>query len=139
MGSKYNPLVVLTIGMLVVFTGLICIVLIVKLMTLICSVFTKKKNNDGNSAPQAEESQAREAVSMPRDERQRLVAAISAALGEMTGMENLKITSIKRIDAGASDAAASDRRRVVAAMSAAIAEASGMQSDSFKITSIKKV
>lgn len=39
-----NPLIVLLTGMLIVFIGLICIVLIVKLMTLICSLFIGKKN-----------------------------------------------------------------------------------------------
>ena len=135
-----NPLIVLLTGMLVVFIGLICIVLIVKLMTLICSLFIGKKNSDATAnanKPSSASSEGFISALLSREERSKLIIAISAAIGEMTGMDNIRITSIKRL--GSVNGAQHDRREVIAAMSAAIAQASDLSTDSFRITSIKKL
>lgn len=135
-----NPLIVLLTGMLIVFIGLICIVLIVKLMTLICSLFIGKKKSDATANANKHSSASSEGfISAPlsREERSKLIVAISAAIGEMTGMDNIRITSIKRL--GSVNGAQHDRREVIAAMSAAIAQASDLSTDSFRITSIKKL
>ena len=135
-----NPLIVLLTGMLIVFIGLICIVLIVKLMTLICSLFIGKKNSDATAnanEPSSASSEGFISALLSREERSKLIVAISAAIGEMTGMDNIRITSIKRL--GSVNGAQHDRREVIAAMSAAIAQASDLSTDSFRITSIKKL
>lgn len=137
-----NPLIVLLTGMLIVFIGLICIVLIVKLMTLICSLFIGKKKSDATANANKHSSASSEgfiAAPLSREERSKLIIAISAAIGEMTGLDNIRIKSIKRIGAADASESGDERQRKIAAIAAAIAETSGMKSDSFKITSIKRV
>ena len=139
MDDKLYPLIVLLVGIVVVFVGLVSLVFIVKLMALICSGFAKKekKANVANPASDIPEKNAPANPGMSDEERRRLITAISAAIGEMTGMDNIRITSIKRL--GSVNGAQHDRREVIAAMSAAIAQASDLSTDSFRITSIKKL
>lgn len=142
-----NPLIVLLIGMLIVFIGLICIVFIVKLMTLVCSCFGKKKNDDAKDKPQEHTGSVASSpktafIPMSSEERQKLIVAVSVALGSVMGTDGIRITSIRRLKqhlGTTACTAAYDRRELVAAISAAIAESAGLNSDSFRITSIKKL
>ncbi len=141
-----NPLIVLLIGMLIVFIGLICIVFIVKLMTLVCLCFGKNKTDDTKAKPQERTEsvaslQKTAFVPMSSEERQKMIAAVSAALGSVMGTDGIRITSIRRLDqpVGTTGTAVCDRRELVAAISAAIAESAGLNSDSFRITSIRKL
>ena len=138
MDDKLYPLIVLLVGIVVVFVGLVSLVFIVKLMALICSGFAKKekKANVANDIP---EKNAPANPGISDEERRRLITAISAAIGEMTGLDNIRIKSIKRIGAADASESGDERQRKIAAIAAAIAETSGMKSDSFKITSIKRV
>lgn len=136
--DKLYPLIVLLVGLVVVFVGLICLVFIVKLMALICSLVAGK-GKKANAASNTPEKATVANPSMSDEERRRLVTAISAAIGEVTGLDNLIIKSIKRIGSDDSSRAGEERQRKIAAISAAIAETSGMKSDSFKITSVKRV
>lgn len=87
-----NPLIVMLTGMLIVFIGLICIVAIVKLMTTVYSVFAGNKKQ-----PIAETVKAVGSSTVDKAERGKLIAAISAAIGETTGMKNIRIVSIKKV------------------------------------------
>ena len=99
MDDKLYPLIVLLVGIVVVFVGLVSLVFIVKLMALICSGFAKKekKANVANPASDIPEKNAPANPGMSDEERRRLITAISAAIGEMTGLDNIRIKSIKRI------------------------------------------
>lgn len=142
-----NPLIVLLIGMLIVFIGLICIVFIVKLMTLVCLCFGKKKTDDAKDKLQEHigsvtSSPKTAFIPMSSEERQKLLAAVSAALSSVMGTDGIRITSIRRLEqhlGTTACTAACDRRELVAAISVAIAESSGWNSDSFRITSIRKL
>lgn len=142
-----NPLIVLLIGMLIVFIGLICIVFIVKLMTLVCLCFGKNKTDNTKDKPQERTGSV---VSLPKTafvpmsskERRKFIAAVSAALSSVMGTDGIRITSIKRLEqhiGTTTCTAACDRRELVAVISVAIAESSGLNSDSFRITSIRKL
>ena len=141
MDDKLYPLIVLLVGIVVVFVGLVSLVFIVKLMALICSGFAKKekKASVANPAYDSLDKNTSANPGMSEEERRRLITAISAAIGEMTGLDNLRIKSIKRIGAADASESGDERQRKIAAIAAAIAETSGMKSDSFKITSIKRV
>lgn len=142
-----NPLIVLLIGMLIVFIGLICIVFIVKIMTLVCSCFSKNKTDDANAKLQEHTKSAPSLpktafVPMSSEDRRKLIAVVSAALSSVMGTDCIRITSIKRLEQYNGDTACTvdcDRRELVAAISAVIAESSDMNTDSFKITSIRKL
>lgn len=87
-----NPLIVMLTGVLIVFIGLICIVAIVKLMTIIYAAFAGNKKQ-----PVAEPAKPAESSSVDKAERGKIIAAISAAIGETTGMKNIRIVSIKKV------------------------------------------
>ncbi len=141
-----NPLIVLFIGMMIVFIGLICIVFIVKLMTLLCSfLFVKIGRKKGAGAkptvdilPSSSPNTGSHAP-MSRDERHNLIAAVSAAIGEVMNADNIRITSIRRISDVKNLSDNNDRREIIAAIAAAISESSGVDSNSFRITSIKRL
>lgn len=142
-----NPLIVLLIGMLIVFIGLICIVFIVKLMTLICLCFGKNKTGDTKAKLQ----ERTESVAplpktaftpMSSEERRKMIVAVSAALSSVMGTDGIRIVSIRRLNQNIETTESTetcDRRKLVAAISVAIAESAGLNSDSFRITSIRKL
>lgn len=142
-----NPLIVLLIGMLIVFIGLVCIVFIVKLMTLVCLCFGKNKTDGTKAKPQEHTEsvaslQKTAFVPMSSEERHKMIVAVSAVLSSVMGTDGIRITSIRRLDQHVGTTActaACDRRELVAAISVAIAESAGLNSDSFRITSIRKL
>ena len=86
-----NPLIVLLTGMLIVFIGLICIVLIVKLMTLICSLFIGKKKSDATANANKHSSASSEgfiAAPLSREERSK---AAGAACPPLTGTRRVSM------------------------------------------------
>lgn len=93
-----SALFVCLMGVGVVFAGLVCIVLLCKLMSL----FAKGKENDNKSAANAAPSAAPAAVSettVPLNKRGEFIAAVSAAIAEDLGTDvnGLKITSVKKL------------------------------------------
>lgn len=143
-----NPLIVLFIGMLITFFGLTCIVLIVKFMAFICtSLIDKNKVDHTKEKVQSHIESHRSMmenhyVQMSKEERSNLIVAVSAALSSFMGTDNIRIKSIHRLNSEAGSnltASGHERSKLIAAISAVIAESSGMKSDSFRITSIRRL
>ena len=90
------PQVVL-MGLITVFIGLICLIIIIKIMGAIINAVT------GNKAPAAAPAPAAPAAPAPapapRAGNQQLVAAIAAAIAEEMGedVDHIKILSIRRL------------------------------------------
>lgn len=90
------PQVVL-MGLITVFIGLICLIIIIKIMGAIINAVT------GNKAPAAAPVPAAPAAPAPapapRAGNQQLVAAIAAAIAEEMGedVDHIKILSIRRL------------------------------------------
>ncbi len=89
---------VVLMGLITVFIGLICLIIIIKIMGAIVSSIT------GNKAPAAAPVPAPAApapapAQAPRTGNQQLVAAISAAIAEEMGedVDHIKILSIRRL------------------------------------------
>lgn len=85
-----NTFVVL-MGLSIVFIGLICIVFLCKLMSLFC------KRIPAESLPPVSTSSASDELSGPN--RQELIAAISAVIGEELGTDvsGIKVCYIKKM------------------------------------------
>lgn len=89
---------VVLMGLITVFIGLICLIIIIKIMGAIVSSIT------GNKAPAAAPVPAPAApapapAQAPRTGNQQLVAAISAAIAEEMGedVDHINILSIRRL------------------------------------------
>lgn len=86
---------VVVLGVGTVFIGLICLVLLCKIIGLFCGVTTKetKTANTANS-PAPVNTQAQ-----PIENRQEIIAAVSAVIAEELGtsVEALRIISFKKI------------------------------------------
>lgn len=89
-----NSLVVV-LGVGIVFIGLICIVILCKIMSAVC-MLAEKKNNSEKEVDTA--SSTANSVK-PIENRQELIAAVSAALAEELGTDvsALRILSFKKI------------------------------------------
>lgn len=87
---EYSNAFVVLLGLGTVFFGLICIVLLCGLMGAICK---SKKSDTANSLPQPP------AAELPAENRQELIAAISAALAENLGTDitGIRILSVKKL------------------------------------------
>lgn len=85
---------VVVMGMAVVFVGLICIVIICKIMSGVCNIGSDKKT--GNATPAA----APAAVPQPVIEnRQEILAAVCAAAAEELGTDisAIRVLSFKKL------------------------------------------
>ena len=87
---------VIAMGMGTVFIGLICIVLLCKILGAICSLFETGRSTESAAtipAPVKTEQKATFA------NRQEVIAAIGAAIAEECGVDTsaIRITSIKKI------------------------------------------
>ncbi len=82
---------VILIGLAIVFVGLLCIILLCKLMSLICSAFSSEKKNVSNKPEGAPSS------SIPN--RGEFIAAVSAAIAEESGedVSSIRILSVKKL------------------------------------------
>ena len=92
----YPIWLVCVMGMGIVFFGLICIIVLSSVMSAIIRLTEKKKSavdapSSAHAVPQT--------AAMSLDEKGRVVAAVSAAIAEElgTGVEAIRITSIKRV------------------------------------------
>lgn len=88
---------VITMGLGTVFVGLICIILLCKILGAVCSLIEKNQNVQTGPAPKAVPvAKATEAVSANRQE---IIAAIGAAIAEECSVDvnAIRIISIKKI------------------------------------------
>lgn len=87
---EYSNVFVVLLGLGTVFFGLICIVLLCSLMGAICK---RKQSENANSLNQTSGEES------PAENRQELIAAISAALAENLGTDitGIRILSVKKL------------------------------------------
>ena len=87
-----SNLFIVGMGVGTVFIGLLCIVLLCLIMSAVCRAFEKKPKT-------AEASAAPVAVEKPIENRQEIIAAVSAALAEEMGTDisAIRIHSFKKI------------------------------------------
>lgn len=89
---------VVALGISVVFIGLICIIILCKIMSAVCSLTAKKENTESASNASAPAVVAPVAA-QPIQNRQEIIAAVSAALAEELGTDvsAIRILSFKKI------------------------------------------
>ena len=93
-----NVGLVCLMGVAIVFIGLVCIVLLCKIMSLLVVISEKGKTPENAAAPAA--PAAKPAVSPDPGPRGEVVAAIAAALAEELGedVSAIRILSLKKIN-----------------------------------------
>ena len=135
--QNISPWFVLVLGMATVFIGLICLILLTKIMS---AVMVKNKS----AAPAAQEKAkvpVAQAAAVPAalniGDRKLLDAILAASIACAMGTEpqGLRIYSIRCLSA----APVGDRGQFVAAVSAAVATAMGTEPQGLRIHSIKRV
>ena len=91
-----SNLFVLCLGIGTVFVGLICIIVLCKLMSIICTKFSKKPVQPAAAVPAAAPV-APEVDAIPN--RQAFIAAVSAAIAEEMGTDvsKIRILSVQKI------------------------------------------
>ena len=84
---------VVVLGLGVVFVGLICIVLLCKIVSAFC-ILGEKKNNNTATVPNTVAAEAQ-----PIQNRQEIIAAVSACVAEELGTDisAIRILSFKKI------------------------------------------
>ena len=84
---------IVVIGISVVFIGLICLVLLCKIIGLLTAIGTKKEADVVAPAP------IKTNISQPIENRQEIIAAVSAAVAEELGTDvsAIRILSFKKI------------------------------------------
>ena len=134
-----NVFVVL-MGMGTVFFGLICIIVLSTIMSKVCQSLDGK-STDAPPAP-AETTAVPTVQNAPIQNRQAMIAAISAAIAEDLGTDvsAIRICSLKHVG-GAAPAVTTNanRQELIAAVSAAIAEDLGTDISGIRIRSFKKI
>lgn len=136
-----NTFVVL-MGLGVVFFGLACIILLTMAMSRICRGLDKG-SNAAPPAPGHDETDAEDAEPAaepaPIQNRQAMIAAISAAVAEELGTDisAIRIRSLKHV--GGAAPAAAGRGELLAAVSAAIAEDLGTDISGIRIRSFQQI
>ena len=90
---------VVLMGLITVFIGLICLIIIIKIMGAIINAVTGNKAPAAAPAPAAPAAPAPAPAPAPRAGNQQLVAAIAAAIAEEMGedVDHIKILSIRRL------------------------------------------
>ena len=85
---------VVVLGIGVVFVGLICIVLLCKIVSAFCMLGERKKNDNVAPVPNTVAAEAQ-----PIQNRQELIAAVSACVAEELGTDisAIRILSFKKI------------------------------------------
>lgn len=91
--SEVSNLFVVVLGVGTVFTGLICIIILCKLVGLFCSAGKGKSEIVPTATPTAQ------AVAKPIENKQEIIAAVSAAVAEELGTDvsAIRILSFKKI------------------------------------------
>ena len=136
-----NTFVVL-MGMGTVFFGLICIIVLSTIMSKVCQNLGGKTTDAAPAPAPAETAVAPAVQNAPIQNRQAMIAAISAVIAEELGTDvsAIRIRSLKHVG-GAAPAVATNanRQELIAAVSAAIAEDLGTDISGIRIRSFKKV
>lgn len=136
---------VVIMGLVTVFIVLICIILIIALTSVIIRS-VKKDEESGlpaqpkiSAPPKATMTAAVPAATTDIGEKQRIVAAVSAAIAEDMGTDvsHIKIHSLTQVGNTVMDA--QSRQRLVAAVSAAIAEDMGTEISNIRIHSLRRI
>lgn len=96
--SDISNTFVVVLGIGVVFIGLICIIILCKIMSAVCLMASKK---DDTKAPASTHSPVATApvAAQPIQNRQEIIAAVSAVLAEELGTDvsAIRILSFKKI------------------------------------------
>lgn len=94
--SEVSNAFVVAMGIGVVFIGLICIIILCKIMSAVCMLAEKKENTEAIAATAPTVPVA---AAQPIENRQEVIAAVSAALAEELGTDvsALRILSFKKI------------------------------------------
>lgn len=97
--GEYNIGVVILLGMGIVFSGLICIVILCVLMGKVVRLLEGKEAPAADFAPAVAAPAAAPAVAEAIPNRQELVAAISCCLAEELGTDvsAIRIVSLKKV------------------------------------------
>lgn len=87
---------VVVLGISVVFIGLICIILLCKIMSAVCNIAQGKKTDEATPAPVVVTNNV---AAQPIENRQEIIAAVSAAVSEELGTDisAIRILSFKKI------------------------------------------
>lgn len=88
---------VVVLGIGTVFIGLICLILLCKIVGLLCNIANKGKETNAVTPPATVTAPV--ATSEPIENRQEIIAAVSAAIAEELGTDisALRILSFKKI------------------------------------------
>ena len=134
-----SNLFVVFMGIGTVFFGLVCIILLSTIMSKICARIGEKTVAPTTAAV-VEDHAAPAAQTMPVQNRQAMIAAISAAIAEELGTDvsAIRIRSLKHVG-GIAPAPVENRQELIAAVSAAIAEHLGTDISGIRIRSFKKI
>jgi sodium pump decarboxylase gamma subunit len=90
--TEFNSLLICLMGVGTVFFGLICLIIVCKVLGLFGSKQASQQTDNAVSAPVAQSDQ-------PIENKQELLAAISAALAEELGTDvnGIRIVSFKKL------------------------------------------
>ena len=125
---------VILLGLAIVFTGLICIVFLCKLMSTVLALIPEK-TADSSAKPAAPKTSPKEALKFPKI--QKAVKATDASPAAPAAPAAPAVTAAPA--APAAPAANPNRGAIIAAISAAIAEENGTDVSRIRILSIKRV
>lgn len=84
---------VVALGIGIVFTGLVCIVILCKIMSAVCSLASKGDNTETSATT------ATPVATQPIQNRQEIIAAVSAVIAEELGTDvsAIKVLSFKKL------------------------------------------
>ena len=90
---------VIVMGLGTVFIGLICIILLCKILGAICTLIERKDTATPATSAPAPQAVQKAVQAQDPAKRQELIAAIGAAIAEECGVDvnGIRITSIKKI------------------------------------------
>ena len=103
MAEPISRWLVMVIGLIVVFAGLIALIIIISLLSFFVRKFAKKpqtKESDNNEAVNSSQTSGSDLQGVKPDERRQIIAAISAAIATTMGTtpKGIRIHSIKKIE-----------------------------------------
>ena len=140
-----SNLFVVLMGIGTVFFGLVCIIILCSIMSTICARIGGEAAATPAATPAAAPAEVHAAPTVqaaPVQNRQAMIAAISAAIAEELGTDvsAIRIRSLKHVGGIAPVASpAENRQELIAAVSAAIAEHLGTDISGIRIRSFKKI
>ncbi|MBQ6816082.1 MAG: OadG family protein [Clostridia bacterium] len=98
-GYDFPALFVVALGIGTVFVGLVCIVLLCKIVSLLCKLVNKSENDKPTNVTPSVATAVVLNNSTTIENRQEIIAAVSVAIAEELGTDvsAIKIHSLKRI------------------------------------------